>query len=272
MSHAREGAGTARERGSNQRGARIAVALAWGLACHALFALAIGLALREFWSGFRGGLGPFRGAAALLADAALVLQFPLLHSFLLAAPGRRILARVAPLGLGRDLATTTFGAFASLQLLVVLLAWSPSGVVLAELEGSWRALAWVLYPASWLLLVRSLWDAGLGLQTGWLGWTAVLRGRAPRYPAFPVGGLFRLCRQPVYVAFALTMWTGPTLTLDRIALAMTWTIYCLVGPRFKEARFRARYGAEYEAWARDVPYALPRLRLVRASVATRRAG
>lgn len=239
--------------------ARIAVALAWGLACHATFAAAIALALREFWNGFQGGLGTFHGRAALLADAALVLQFPVLHSFFLAAPGRRILARLAPLGLGPDLATTSFGTIASTQLLVVLLAWSPSGLVLAELSGPWRVLSGLLYAASWLLLVRSLWDAGLGLQTGWIGWSAVLRGRSPRYPGFPRRGLFQLCRQPVYVAFALTLWTGPVLTLDRLALAMTWTAYCLVGPRFKEARLRARHGAEYEAWAERVPYVLPRL-------------
>jgi 2-polyprenyl-6-hydroxyphenyl methylase/3-demethylubiquinone-9 3-methyltransferase len=35
------------------------------------------------------------------------------------------------------------------------------------------------------------------------------------------------------------------------------TGYCLVGPLFKEARFRRRFGAAFEEWARGVPYWLP---------------
>ena len=72
--------------------------------------------------------------------------------------------------------------------------WQAHGAVLAVLV--------VLYATSWLLLGKSMMDAGLALQTGSLGWLAVLRGRQPRYPAMPQTGLFRLTRQPIYVSFA----------------------------------------------------------------------
>jgi methanethiol S-methyltransferase len=73
-----------------------------------------------------------------------------------------------------------------------------------------------------------------------LGWTALPRGRNVVYPPMPMTGLFRLTRQLIYVVVALTL-----------------TAYCLVAPRFKEARFRRVYGAVVDAYAAGVPYWLP---------------
>ena len=236
---------------------RITTALVWGSACHGLFALAIPLlaiALHEGWS---EGEPRLHGLLAVLANALLVLQFPLLHSFLLSRHGRSTLERCAPFGLGRDLAPTTFGIVASLQILAVVALWSPSGVVLFEARGASRVLFELLFVASWLFLVRALWDAGIALQTGFVGWSAVLRGHKPRFKPFPRHGFFAACRQPVYLAFATTLWTGPVLTLDRLVLALVWTTYCVVGPRLKERRYLARHGALYAAYQREVPYLIP---------------
>ena len=97
----------------------------------------------------------------------------------------------------------------------------------------------------------------VALQTGFVGWSAVLRGHKPRFKPFPRHGLFVECRQPVYLAFAATLWTGPVLTLDRLALALVWTAYCVVGPCLKERRYLARHGALYAAYQREVPYLIP---------------
>lgn len=70
----------------------------------------------------------------------------------------------------------------------------------------------------------------------------------------PTTGLFRLIRQPVYFAFTLTV---PTWTPDQLAAAPTLTGYCLVGPLFKEARYRRVYGSAFTDYARQVPYWLP---------------
>lgn len=49
----------------------------------------------------------------------------------------------------------------------------------------------------------------------------------------PTHGLFRVIRQPIYVAFALTLWTVPVLTPDQSVLAVTFTAYCLLVPPTK---------------------------------------
>jgi methanethiol S-methyltransferase len=57
-------------------------------------------------------------------------------------------------------------------------------------------------------------------------------------------------RQPIYVAFALTLWTVPVWTPDQLALALSLTAYCLLAPRLKERRFAARYGDRFHALSR----------------------
>ena len=234
------------------------LAVGIGLTTHVLFLLGVGWMTVSLFFGVQTGLGRLHGAAAWLANGALALQFPLLHSALLSVRGRRLLARAVPFGLGADLSTTTYAAFASVQLLVTFGLWSPSGIVWWMPHGAWLGLSCAAYAASWALLGKAMSDAGLSVQTGSLGWTSVVRNRPPRFPAFfPERGLFRLCRQPVYLAFALTLWTGPWASPDRLLLAVPWTLYCVLGPGWKERRYVALYGERYRSYQRRVPYWMP---------------
>ncbi len=243
---------------------RIAFALACGALVHGLFAAAVIAMIYAMYVGMTAGLGRVAWPWAALANAALVLQFPLGHSFLLTRRGSRWLAALAPGGHGATLATTTYAAIASLQLLALFALWTPSGIVW------WRAEGWALglmnaaYAASWLLLMKATYDAGPEVQSGALGWMSLMQGIKPRYPDMPTLGLFRIIRQPIYVAFALTLWTVPVWTPDQLTLALTLTAYCLLAPRLKEQRFERLYGARFDDYRRRVPYAVPRLRLTRA--------
>ncbi len=234
-----------------------AIALLFGIACHATFLAAVASMAFSLFVGMQTGRGPFHGTAAVAADLLLLLHFPLLHSFLLAPRGRRWLARAAPAPLGAALRSTTYVLVASLQLLFVFLAWSPSGIVWGQATGAARTALCAGFGLSWLLLARSMADSGLAIQAGWLGWTSVWRGREPDYGPMPERGLFRVCRQPIYVAFALILWTVPTWTPDGLAIAASWTAYALLGPRHKEARYLRLHGAAFEAYRRRVPYWLP---------------
>jgi len=234
-------------------------ALAYGAACHVLWCAAIALMAVSLYGGMQLGLGPWRGRwAGELWNLLLVAQFPVVHSFLLAGPGRRVLRALAPRGLGDDLSSTTYALLASLQLLAVFGLWSPSGHVWWAPEGAALAVSTGLFGLSWLFLAESMREAGLGVQAGYLGWTSVWRGRPPRYPRFPEAGLFRYLRQPTYLAFALVLWTAPTWTPDRLFLAAGWSLYCYFGPRLKEARYLARYGDEFRRYQQAVSYWVPR--------------
>jgi protein-S-isoprenylcysteine O-methyltransferase Ste14 len=225
--------------------------------CHACFALGVGTMLAMMFFGMSRSLGSLTAPWSWIANAALLAQFPLLHSFLLTGRGRAVLARLAPAEAGATLSTTTYATIASIQVLALFALWSPSGRIWWQADGAALAGLTALYAAAWLLLLKSMADAGLALQTGSLGWWALFRNTRPTYPRMPERGLFRFSRQPIYLSFTLTLWTVPTWTPDQLVVALTLTLYCLLGPLLKEARFRRVYGAAFDAYARRVPYWLP---------------
>ncbi|MFO0687965.1 MAG: isoprenylcysteine carboxylmethyltransferase family protein [Myxococcota bacterium] len=234
-------------------------AVALGVACHATFLAAIAWMIASLHEGLALGRGRLIGPAAWAANAALALSFPLLHSWLLTPRGASALDRLLADRDGR-LRCTTYAFVASLHLLVVFGLWSPVGHRIAPAaDGILHGLREGLFAGSWVLLARAMYDAGLDIQSGWLGWSSVVRGRPPRFKAFPTGGLYRFTRQPVYVAFACTLWTSPVLTTDGLLIASIWTLYCLLGPLHKEQRLLAREPARYRTYQARVPYFLPRL-------------
>jgi protein-S-isoprenylcysteine O-methyltransferase Ste14 len=239
---------------------RRSTAVIWAVLCHTAFVVAIAMMIHALYVGMQTGWGTLHGAGRWVADALLILQFPLLHSLLLTPAGRRWLKRVAPAGFGEPLATTTYVLIASLQVMLLFALWSPGGTVWWEAHGFVRVILSLLFTAAWLLLLKSIADAGLGLHLGWIGWRALWRNAKPLYPPMPSTGLFRLCRQPIYLSFALTLWTVPVWTPDQLFLAVPLTWYCLVGPLLKEDRFRKIYRGQFEDYQHRVPYWLPRAR------------
>ena len=238
---------------------RIALALTFGALCHTLFAAGVLAMIVAMFFGLGESLGTVPWPMAALANAALIVQFPLAHSLFLTPRGGRVLARLIPGRHGQTLATTTYAIIASAQLLALFALWTPSGIIWWRAEGAafWAMTA--AYAASWLILLKASFDAGAEVQSGALGWMSLLARIRPVFPDMPTQGLFRLIRQPIYVAFALTLWTPPVWTPDQLVLATAFTAYCLLAPRLKERRFAARYGARFDRYRATVPYALPRL-------------
>lgn len=239
---------------------RIALALSLGALCHALFGVAVLAMIVAMFFGLSESFGTVPWPWAAFANLALIMQFPLAHSFFLTGRGGKILARLIPGPHGATLATTTYAIIASAQLLALFALWTPSGIIWWRAEGMLFWLITAAYGASWLILMKASFDAGAEVQSGALGWMSLLARIRPVFPDMPTRGLFALIRQPIYVAFALTLWTVPVWTPDQLALALSYTAYCLLAPRLKERRFAQRYGAEFARYRQQVPYALPRLK------------
>ena len=244
---------------------RILLALGFGAVVHAIFAAAVLTMIVAMFFGMSRSLGNVPWPYAALANAALVLQFPLVHSQLLTPRGGRGLASLLPAHYGATLSTTTYAVIASLQLLALFALWTPSGTIWWQAEGATFYLICTAYAATWMLLIKASFDAGAEVQSGALGWLSLLQNIKPRFPDMPTSGLFRIIRQPIYVAFALTLWAVPVWTPDQLALAITLSAYCLVAPRLKERRFAKRYGDRFRAYQRKVPYVVPLLNQKRNS-------
>jgi protein-S-isoprenylcysteine O-methyltransferase Ste14 len=201
-------------------------------------------------------LGPLHlsRTSALFQDILLILQFPLLHSLFLGKWGRRHLERAFPGELGRTMVSTTFVVLASLQLIVLFVAWAPIGGFRWQPTGlllqAWSA--WYIF--SWILLAVAMWNAGLSTQMGYLGWWSVWRGKPVQYGDFPTHGLYRVCRHPVYFAMALVALSGPVWTIDHAVVAAVFCAYCIAGPMLKDRRYQRRFGKRFETYKRAVPF------------------
>ena len=238
--------------------ARVGLAVCFGVVCHSLFAVAVLSMVIAMFHGMSESFGSVAWPWALFTNAALIIQFPLAHSALLSIRGSRLVARIVPGAHGATLSTTTYAIIASAQLLALFALWTPSGIIWWRAEGS---VFWILcaaYTISWLILAKASFDAGVEVQSGALGWLSLMARIRPVFPDMPTQGLFRVIRQPIYVAFALTLWTVPVWTPDQLVLAVFYTAYCLLAPRRKERRFEARYGARFTQYRDTVPYAVPK--------------
>ena len=239
---------------------RILVAFTYGVVCQTLFALAVGVMIAAMFFGMTKGFGAVPKPWSYAANFFLVLQFPFMHSILLSKRGSRFLNFLAPSRYAETLKTTSYAIFASVQLLALFALWTPSGVVWWRAEGYLFYAICGFYASSWMLLIKASYEAGAEVQSGALGWMSLAQDKKPVFPDMPTKGLFSIIRQPIYVSFALTLWTVPVWTPDQLALAIAFTAYCLYAPKLKEARFEKRYGARFRAYRNKVPYALPCLK------------
>ena len=237
--------------------ARISLALGLGFICHATFLIAILAMISAMFFGLSESLGTVPWPWAILANLALIVQFPVVHSVLLTRWGARLLPRLIPGPYGTTLATTTYAIIASVQLVALFALWTPSGIVWWRAEGLAFWALTTAYGASWLLLTKASFDAGAEVQSGALGWMSLMGRIRPVFPDMPTQGLFSLIRQPIYLAFTMTLWTVPVWTPDQLVLALLYTAYCLLAPRLKEHRFAVRYGDEFQLYREDVPYVVP---------------
>lgn len=251
---------TAAPTGRSKAAARrdVVIAVLWSGICHLFFFGAVAAMIGAMWFGMARSLGTVPHPWAWAANIFLLAQFAILHSVFLTRRGRGVIERLAPRGTGRTLATTTFATIASVQLLALFVLWTPSGTIWWEAAGPARWLMGCLYASTWLLLIKASWDAGAEVQSGLLGWMSLLRGVRPQYPPMPTKGLFKVVRQPIYVAFALTTWCVPTWTPDQLLIATVLTAYCLLGPLAKEKRFAQMFGEEWQRYRAAHPYWLPR--------------
>ena len=237
------------------------IAFLYGLLCHVIFTVSVLTMFVAMFFGMSQSFGKILAPYSYFLNLLLLLQFPIAHSFLLSSIGKKYLLYFSPKQYSKTLAPTIFALIASIQLFLLFFCWTPTQIIIWEASGASYFLMCTLYGSSWLLLIWASIDAGAELQSGALGWMSLAQNKAPKFPELPTFGLFKFIRQPIYASFALTTWTTPNWTLDQLLIAVVFTIYCVVAPKFKEKRLEKRFGDKFSNYKSQVPYMIPSLSL-----------
>jgi protein-S-isoprenylcysteine O-methyltransferase Ste14 len=189
--------------------------------------------------------GPARHTApvALAIDGTLLLVFAAHHT--IAARDR--FKRHLPESIERS----TYVLVASLLLFAVFGWWEPVPSTIWRVGAPWSPAIWTAYAAGWLIVVGSTFMVDHG---EFFGLTR------PGDDGISRRWLYAWCRHPMMLGLLVTFWATPHMTAGHLFFAVASSGYVAVGIRFEERSLRARFGAAYEEYAREVPALVPRLR------------
>jgi len=242
------------------RGARL-LALAYGLFGYLFFLASFGV----YWVAFladrwvpitvnqRPGEAVSPGLAVTI-DLALVLLFGLQHS-VMARPGfKRWWTRIVPPALERS----TYVLLASFFLTLLMLLWQPIPGVVWQVESTaGQTVLWALFALGLPFGVVASFQIDhfdlFGLRQVWLQF----RGRPYTPPEFTQPWLYRVVRHPIQLGVLLLLWPLPTMTAGHLLLAVSMTIYVLIGLYFEERDLLASFGERYRSYRRRVPGLIP---------------
>jgi protein-S-isoprenylcysteine O-methyltransferase Ste14 len=245
--------------------------LLYGVACYAVF-----FATFLYAIGFIGNLwvpkamdsaptAPF--ATALLIDLGLLTLFAVQHSVMARPAFKRVWTRVIPASAERS----TYTLLSSVALILLFWRWSPLGGVVWNVEDTTaRAVLYSVYAFGWALLLYTTlllnhFDL-FGLRQVWLQF----RGRPYTHLPFRTPTVYRWVRHPLYVAWLLTFWATPTMTVTHLLFAVMTTAYILLAIRWEERDLVAAL-PEYEDYRRRVPMLVPGTRRAEKSPALTRS-
>jgi protein-S-isoprenylcysteine O-methyltransferase Ste14 len=188
--------------------------------------------------------------AAVLVNVLLFSAFALHHSVLARGRAKHVIRQIVPAELERSLYTWV----ASLLFLGVCTWWRPVPGVIYQLDGPWQVAGWAIQLLGLLLTLRAssaldvLDLAGVRAVQRSTG-TASTRHESP--PLTTVG-LYGFVRHPLYFAWALFVFSTPTMTGTRAAFAVISTAYLMIAIPWEEQGLVDTFGQEYERYRRKV--------------------
>jgi len=194
---------------------------------------------------------------ALAVDALLLALFALHHSLFARPAVKRWAARVLPQPMERS----TYVLVASALLLLVLQGWRALPENVWQIEGSARAVFWLLQALGWMLVLVSTFMIShfelFGLKQVWSHWRRI----PEKEPAFFVRGLYRLVRHPIMLGFIVAFWATPSMSVGHFLFAGMTTVWIVIALQFEERDLREAFNQRYRDYQREVPMLIPGTKL-----------
>jgi methanethiol S-methyltransferase len=188
-------------------------------------------------------------AVPVAINLALFSGFALHHSVLARSRLKRAVTTVVPAHLERSLYTWV----ASLLFIGVCTWWQPVPGLLYAIDGVGRVLLYVAQVAGVVLTIK----ASNALDVLDLAGVrpvqrAANSSSAPQHVPLETGGLFGFVRHPLYFAWALFVFTTPTMTATRLTFAVISTGYLALAIPWEERSLVQTFGRAYEAYQTKV--------------------
>lgn len=210
-----------------------------------LFALALGSFAFAYMVPFAAVASGPAHAGDIVWNVGLFTVFAFHHSLFARASIREAMARLVPAGLERS----CYVWVASLLLIAVCVLWRPVGGVAWTVAGPWRALLWALQGAGvWLTL-----HGAAVIDVSELSGASQAGGPAR---AFKVSGPYGWVRHPIYAGWFLLVFAVSPMTMTRLVMAVTSSVYLLVAIPLEERSLRRSSGGAYDEYIRQVPWKL----------------
>ena len=234
------------------------VAMLYGVATYLLFLVTFLYAIafvgnlpvpKTIDSGQPGPLIP-----SLIINALLLGLFAVQHSVMARPAFKRVWTRVIPESAERS----TYTLLSSVALILLFWLWSPLGGTVWDVQDATaRAVLYAIYAFGWALLLYTTFLLNhfelFGLRQVWLQF----RGRAYTHLPFRTPTVYRWVRHPLYVAWLLTFWATPTMTVTHLLFAVMTTAYILIAIRWEERDLIALFGDQYRRYREQVSMLIP---------------
>ena len=185
----------------------------------------------------------------VLINVLLFSAFALHHSLLARSAAKQMVRSIVPGELERSLYTWV----ASLLFLGVCAGWQPVPGVLYRLSGVWELAAYAVQLLGFLLTLR----AARALDVLDLAGVRAVQRSAdtaskPDMPTLSTHGLYGFVRHPLYFAWALFVFSTPTMTGTRASFAIISTAYLMLAIPWEERALVETFGQEYEGYRRRI--------------------
>ena len=171
-------------------------------------------------SAHSGATGPL--IESLTVNVALLGLFAVQHSVMARPWFKDAWTRIVPEPAERS----TYVLLSSLALVLLFWQWRPMGGVVWSVEDpTGRLVLRGLFGFGWVLLLVCTFLINhfdlFGLRQVWL----YLIGKPYARLRFVTPGPYRLVRHPIYVAWLITFWATPTMTVAHLVFALATTAY-----------------------------------------------
>jgi methanethiol S-methyltransferase len=191
---------------------------------------------------------------AFLIDVGFILIFGVQHTVMARSRWKARWTTIVPPALERSF----FVLITSCILLATFWCWQPISGALWQIDYPlMRAIVYGVCLVGWGIVLWSTFQIDhfelFGLRQMWQS----LRHQLPVSAEFRRPFLYRFVRHPMMAGFLLVFWATPTMTVDRLLLALGMTIYILIGISFEERALRRQFGSVYEQYQAEVPRLIP---------------